>query len=453
MVVEVKEKSITIPACVSGEGVLEHVRASVGFQLNSREVPIRFAVTQSNTSNYCCELGIISGAHSTMTSRVEDLFAYRTRKLETADSFTAVMLVPTGIGAEIGGHAGDATGVAHLISESCDRLILHPNVVNASDINELPRNALYVEGSIVTRLLMGTVGLQPTRSNRVLVVLDNHIDQHFVNAAINSVSAARATYGLNCPRVVCLNPSIRMFAEYSSSGCAVGRVDGLEHCLDALSDLDGEYDAVALSSVIRVPHEYHLDYFRQEGEMVNPWGGVEAMLTHTISCLLNVPTAHSPMFESKKIENLETGVVEPRMAAEAVSLAFLQCILKGLHRSPRIIQDQSLFSRSDVISVEDVSCLVIPESCLGLPTMAALEQGIHVIAVRENRNLMKNDLTLLPWRNGQLIQVENYLEAVGVMNALKSGVSLESVRRPISATKIDGDMSSSMGDCSAKGSS
>ena len=450
---EIKEKSITIPARVNEEGFLEHVRASVGFQLNSREVPVRFAVTQSNTSSYCCELGIISGSHSTMNSRVADLFAYRSRKLETADNFTAVMLVPTGIGAEIGGHAGDATGVAHLISESCDRLILHPNVVNASDINELPRNALYVEGSIVTRLLMGTVGLQPIRSNRVLVVLDNHMDRHFVNAAINSVSAARSTYGLDCPRVVCLNPSIRMFAEYSLSGCAVGRVDGLEHCLDALIDLDGEYDAVALSSVIRVPHEYHLDYFRQEGEMVNPWGGVEAMLTHSISCLLNIPTAHSPMFESKKIENLETGVVEPRMAAEAVSLAFLQCILKGLHRSPRIIQDESLFSRSDVISVEDVSCLVIPESCLGLPTMAALEQGIHVIAVRENRNLMKNDLTLLPWRDGQLIQVENYLEAVGVMNALKSGVSLESVRRPIPATRIDGDLSSSMGDCSAKGSS
>ena len=448
---EIREKSITIPAHVNDEGLMEHVRASVGFQLNSREVPVRFAVTQSNESYYCCEIGIITGSHSSMDTRVTDLFTYRSRKLETADRFTAILLVPTGIGAEIGGHAGDATAVAHLMSESCDRLILHPNVVNASDINELPGNALYVEGSIVTRLLMGTIGLQPTRSNRVLVVLDSHMDRHFVDAAINSVSAARATYGLDCPRVVCLNPSIRMFAEYSLSGCAVGRVDCLEYCLEVLSDLEDEYDAVALSSVIRVPHEYHLEYFRLQGEMVNPWGGVEAMLTHAISCLLNIPTAHSPMFESKKIENLESGVVEPRMAAEAVSLAFLQCILKGLHRSPRIIQDELLYSRSDVISVEDVSCLVIPDGCLGLPTMAALEQGIHVIAVRENQNLMKNDLMLLPWRKGQLIQVENYLEAVGVMNALKSGVSLESVRRPIPATRIDGDLSSAMDDRSAKG--
>ena len=95
-----------------------------------------------------------------------------------------------------------------------------------------------------------------------------------------------------------------------------------------------------------------------------------------------------------------------------------------------------MFARPDVFSVEDVSCLVIPDGCLGLPTFAALEQGIPVIAVRENRNLMRNDLSQLPWQKGQFIQVDNYLEAVGVMNALKAGVTLESVRRPISATKV-----------------
>ena len=80
------------------------------------------------------------------------------------------MLVPTGIGAAIGGHAGDATPVARLLASICDRLVTHPNVVNASDINELPENGLYVEGSVISRLLMGTAGLQPVRSNRVLGV-------------------------------------------------------------------------------------------------------------------------------------------------------------------------------------------------------------------------------------------------------------------------------------------
>ena len=83
-----------------------------------------------------------------------------------------MFLVPTGINATIGGHAGDAGPVARLFASVCDTLILHPNVVNASDINEMPENSLYVEGSVICRLLMGTVGLLRVRSNRVLVVID-----------------------------------------------------------------------------------------------------------------------------------------------------------------------------------------------------------------------------------------------------------------------------------------
>ena len=74
------------------------------------------------------------------------------------------------------------------------------------------------------------------------------------------------------------------------------------------------------------------------------------------------------------------GVVDPRMSAEAISACFLHCILKGLHRSPRIIADRMLFANPNVITATDVSCLVIPDKCLGLPTLAALEQGIAVIA-------------------------------------------------------------------------
>ncbi|MBW7990019.1 MAG: DUF3326 domain-containing protein [Planctomycetes bacterium] len=53
-----------------------------------------------------------------------------------------VFIVPTGIGAEIGGHSGDATPAAKLIAAACDKLIVHPNVVNASDINEMSENML-----------------------------------------------------------------------------------------------------------------------------------------------------------------------------------------------------------------------------------------------------------------------------------------------------------------------
>jgi hypothetical protein len=93
--------------------------------------------------------------------------------------------------------------------------------------------------------------------------------------------------------------------------------------------------------------------------------------------------------------------------------------------------------RAGVLTASDVSCLVIPDGCLGLPTLAALEQGITVIAVKDNKNIMNNDLTQLPWAAGQFHQVDNYLEAAGMMNAIKAGIAPESVRRPLEYTSTE----------------
>jgi hypothetical protein len=228
-----------------------------------------------------------------------------------------------------------------------------------------------------------------------------------------------------------------MDSRFTSTGRATGRVEGLDGLLTTLDDRKGTYDALAVSSRIEVPESYHMEYFKLAGEMVNPWGGVEAMLTHALSTLYDVPSAHSPMMESRAVANMDPGVVDPRMAAEAVSLTFLQCILKGLQRSPRIVSNAEAMRHHSVLTASDVSCLVIPDGCIGLPTLAALEQGIPVIAVRENRNLMRNDLAALPWSPGQFHAVENYWEAAGVMSALRAGIDPRAVRRPLSPTKVE----------------
>lgn len=284
---------------------------------------------------------------------------------------------------------------------------------------------------------MGTVGLHRVRSNRVLVVIDNHHDELFVNAVVNAVNAARAVYGLSCPQVVLLDPPVRMYAHHAASGRAVGRIEQIEGLCSLLEQRSHLYDAVALSSVIDVPHEFHQTYFDSRGGMVNPWGGVEAMLTHTLSSMYDVPMAHSPMFESREIADMNPGIVDPRMAAEAVSETFLQCTLKGLHRSPRIIRNLADAAMcSSVLTVADVSCLVIPDGCLGLPVFAALESGITVIAVRENRNIMGNDLLSLPWSSGQFYLAENYWEAAGIIAALRAGIRPASVRRPFAEVLV-----------------
>ncbi len=424
-------------ACGS-EYLLRLFRDAVEDSLADDEFPVRFAVTktEAETETFHCELGVLSGAPRWVTDGVSSIFHFRKRDLEDRGAFTAVLLVPTGIGAEIGGHAGDATPVARLLGSVCDTLITHPNVVNASDINEMPPNSLYVEGSVISDLLMGTCGLIPVRANRVMLVVGKHEDPEIRSATINAVSAARATLGLECPMIVEMDRPPIMHAEYSTSGMAVGRVEGFERVCEVLSKYQGQYDAVALASVIDVPSECHTEYFKQAGRMVNPWGGVEAMLTHAVSKLYGVPAAHSPMYESPAIANLDVGVVDPRMAAEVVSMCFLHCVLKGLHKSPQIIRYRQGWRNAGILAAENVSCLVIPDGCIGLPTLAAMRQGIPVIAVRENRNMMRNSLDQLPFAPGGLITVDNYLEAAGVIAAMKAGVAVPSVRRPIAETTV-----------------
>lgn len=427
----VYEEEFEIPVIPGHKGLLGYFEQAIENKLSGSLLPVRFAVTETNAKTYKCELGVISGLLDETIEHSCSIFNFHQRIYENQNAFNAVLVIPTGIGSELGGHAGDANPTAKLLASICDTLITHPNVVNASDLNELPDNGLYVEGSIISRLLMGSIGIQPVRSNRVLTVLNSHADSFFSNAIINSVNAARASCGLDSQEAIILDPSVSLKSLFASSGRAVGRVDKMDALIKILNERKGTYDALAIATQIEMPFNYHTDYYKKAGEMINPWGGVEAIFTHTISSLFDIPAAHAPMDDSREISNLNLGIVDPRMAAEVISEAYFLCVLKGLQRAPRIIKDIRYAIPSGALTVSDVSCLVIPDGCVGLPTLAALEQGIPVIAVRENRNIMKNTLSALPWRPGQLHIVENYWEAAGVMSALKAGIEPSTVRRPI----------------------
>jgi hypothetical protein len=425
---QIRERRFRAAAPSADQQWLPTVLAAARREVTDDELLLRVIVDETDKSGACGEALVMSGDILSLHP-VDDPFLLNPRPFENCETFNAALLVPTGVGAEVGGHAGDAGPLTKLLGSICDAVVTHPNVVNASDINEAPANCHYVEGSVLTRLLLGNVALQPVRKNRVLLVIDDHPDSYFTTAATNAANAGRASYGLDCSAILKLNPGVRLSVSYSSTGRAVGQVTNLDLLLSKLLELRHQYDAVAVSSVINVPPGYHQKYFDSAGEMVNPWGGVEAMLTHTLSTVLSVPTAHSPMFETRDIANSDPGIVDARMAAEAVSLTFLQCILKGLQRSPRIVTAD--LGRPGLLDVTNVSCLIIPDGCLGVPTLAALVQGIPVIAVRENRSLMRNDLRSLPWAEGQLHIVENYWEAAGVVAALKAGIDPASVRRPL----------------------
>jgi len=324
-----------------------------------------------------------------------------------------VMIIPTGIGCKIGGHAGDATPAAKLLGSCCDKLILHPNVVNASDINEMPPNSLYVEGSMLDRFLEGTIQLKEVRQNKILLAVNSPVRPETVNA----VSAARATIGADI-EIVELKTLLRMVGTFKD-GKATGDVYGWEELVEQVWQY--EFDALAIASVIEVADEVCLEYFKNGG--VNPWGGIEAKASKLIASKLDMPVAHAPVEGSSKETQDEVfySIANPAMAAEAISNCYLHCVLKGLHQAPRI---------GTGLSVNDIDAMVSPYGCWGRPHYACLEAGIPIVIVKENKCVLNQS------PEGKVVMVENYLEAAGLIMSMRAGISKESISRPLKPTEI-----------------
>jgi len=325
-----------------------------------------------------------------------------------------VFIVPTGIGCEIGGHLGDATPAAKLIAAVCDKLFIHPNVVNASDINEMTENMLCVEGSILNGFLRGEYGLKEGGLNKILVAVNAPVR----NDTINAVSAARATLGADI-RIVELNKELRMVATIEN-GIATGKIENWARLAEQVKNYD--FDVLVVNTPIEANNKIIQDYLTMDGG-VNPWGGVEAKLSKMVSDKLQRPTIHSPV-ENSEVFKTFNEVVDPRKAAAMLSTCYLHCCLKGAHYAPKITKSKKAYWNTDI------DFLVVPERLFGEAHLACSKIGIPIISVIENSNTSKLRESIFH------IVVDNYLEAAGVVLAKKARVTLESVRRPLKRTEV-----------------
>ena len=71
-----------------------------------------------------------------------------------------IFIIPTGIGCEIGGFAGDALPAAKLLAYASGCLITHPNVMNGASLSETHENIFYVEGYSLDRFAKGEIALK-----------------------------------------------------------------------------------------------------------------------------------------------------------------------------------------------------------------------------------------------------------------------------------------------------
>jgi hypothetical protein len=331
-----------------------------------------------------------------------------------------VFIIPTGIGCEIGGHAGDATPSAKLLSSVCDKLIVHPNVVNASDINEQTENMLYVEGSIIDRFLQGQIALEEVYCNRILLV----VNKPMMNETVNSINAGRNTIGTNID-ILELNTPLTLKGIFKPDGSASGIMTGENEAVKQIQiyKQDNPFDVLAIQTVVDCEQEASLRYLDKENKEanVNPWGGAEALCSRYFSRELGLQAAHAP-YESGSLKNFNE-VVDPRMAAELVSVSYVHCILKGLHKAPKIVEYGC--RSNSTIRVDDIDVMVSPDGVWGTPHEACANWNIPIIFVKENRNIY----TPFDTMPRGCIMADNYMEAAGIISSIKAGVHKDSVRR------------------------
>ena len=334
--------------------------------------------------------------------------------------YTVALIIPTGIGAAMGGYAGDALPIAKAVAASCDRLITHPNVMNGAQLYWSMPNVLYVEGYALDKFAAGTWGLQPVRRNRIGIVFDAGISDELRTRHLQVADAARATLGLDITDYVVTDTPLGVELRTASSGASWGTIQQPDSLLRAVDKLINVAGAEAIAVIARFPDDLDgtilHDY--RHGTGVDPLAGAEAVISHTIVRTFKVPCAHAPALSPLPIDP----DISPRSAAEELGYTFLPCVLVGLSRAPQFITDSA---PNQGIWNDEVDAVIIPESACGGSGLISFARSSHtkIITVSENQTRMQVPPATLGIK---AIAVRSYLEAIGVITVDRAGMSLAS---------------------------
>lgn len=316
------------------------------------------------------------------------------------------MVVPTGIGASVGGFAGDASQTARMFAKEFN-VIVNPNIVNAACFSGIAPNMLYTEGWTLSQFFKGKLNLIPSENNKIGVIFDKGISQGIINVHINTINAVKTIYGVNVIDYQITEEPCNVEFYNTLSGISSGSVINHKTLFDAGKKLlDKGANVIAVVCKFEEPPED--DY--QNGEGVDIVGGVEAVISHYLTRELKVPVVHSPAFENIVITQ---ELVDAKASSEYITPTFLPCILLGLQNAP-------LFSCEKVehyISIDDVKALVMPYNSLGSSiVLDAIEKGIKVFAVRENSSVLNITKDII--NKTAIIEVDTYKECIEMLKEM-----------------------------------
>ncbi len=340
-----------------------------------------------------------------------------------------LMVVPTGIGCAVGGYAGDALPSARLLAAASGCLITHPNVMNGASLYWKDPRIHYVEGYGIDRFAAGDWALRPVRQQRIGLLFDAGIESELRQRHLQVADGCRATLGLEIGPVVSSDVPLGVHLGLGQSGASWGTLERPDALLRAGERLKAN-GATAIAVVARFPDDQESEALQayRHGSGVDALAGAEAVISHLLVRHLQIPCAHAPALSALPLDPQ----LDPRAAGEELGYTFLACVLVGLSQAPALLQYSAANTR-DLVA-DDLGVLVVPEGSLGgEAALACLERKVPVICV-SNSSVLQVTSTALGF-GSEVLQASSYAEAAGWVLALREGVSLSALKRPLPPLK------------------
>jgi len=362
--------------------------------------------------------------------------------MTSTESLPTLLIIPTGIGCDVGGYAGDAIPAARLLASASECLITHPNVMNGGSLYWPDSRIQYLEGYSLNLFAAGELFLKPVRQQKVGLLLDAGLEIDLKKRHLQVADGCVASLGLDIGPSITTERAIRINLKRGLSGSSWGDIEEPDVLLRAAEKLT-EAGATAIAVITRFPDdsdELETKLYRQ-GNGVDFIAGAEAIISHFLVKHLMIPCAHAPGLAPLPV-NYD---LDPRTSGEEIGYTFLQSVLVGLSRAPDLIcksvlktKEKSFSQVESLLSNSNLGAVVVPQGALGgEAVLSCIENFIPLIIVSNqgvlNVSSAKMRLDCLGSEN--ILYADNYLEAAGLITALRHGINIKSLRRPIDVVK------------------
>lgn len=343
------------------------------------------------------------------------------------------LVVPTGVGAEIGGYLGDASPVARVLETVADQVLLHANVVNAAALYGAGPKSLYVDGLTLDRFFRGELRLSRPRRSRIGVVIDQ-LDRGETDLAMAAIDAARAVFGVEIVAVAICPQKLGSQVQRSEQNHYLGHVANPRVLLETVDSVrrQGATAIALLTDIGGIDAQALITHYQGKGP--NPYGAMEALLSRAVTAATGLPCAHGPVLPPQRPPEW-VREADPRVAAELISRSGLTCVLQGLARGVEGIPRSAAENLAGAIAVSDLSAILVPFDCAGgPPAIYGAAGGTPIIAVRENRcqvGVAAADLDL-----PTLLAAGSYAEAIGIIACERARIPLSAISRPLGKVRV-----------------